>query len=110
LHSGAAPWTPAAQRPPPPRPPPPGRPSPPRIRRRAPPGADPAEARPPRAQPHPERADPKWADPTGRCRATVAVMLSDEELMDALPDIRVDHDNAAHYRGLLERRLVLNRC
>lgn len=37
-------------------------------------------------------------------------MLSDEELMDALPDIRVDHDNAAHYRGLVERRLVLNRC
>ena len=37
-------------------------------------------------------------------------MLSDEELMDALPGIRVDHDNAPHYRGLLERRLLLNRC
>jgi len=37
-------------------------------------------------------------------------MLSDEELMDALPGVRVDHDNAAHYRGLLARRLLVNRC
>jgi uncharacterized OB-fold protein len=37
-------------------------------------------------------------------------MLSDEELMAALPDVRVDHDNAAHYLGLLERRLLINRC
>jgi len=37
-------------------------------------------------------------------------MLSDEELIDALPGVRVDHDNAPHYRGLLERRLLINRC
>src|SRR6476620_794452 len=37
-------------------------------------------------------------------------MLFDEELMDALPGVRVDHDNAPHYRGLLERRLLINRC
>jgi hypothetical protein len=37
-------------------------------------------------------------------------MLSDEELMDALPGVRVDHDNAAHFRGVLERRLLINRC
>jgi len=37
-------------------------------------------------------------------------MPSDEELMDALPGVRVDHDNAPHYRGLLERRLLINRC
>ena len=37
-------------------------------------------------------------------------MLSDEELMDAFPGVRVDHDNAPHYRGLLERRLLINRC
>jgi uncharacterized protein len=37
-------------------------------------------------------------------------MVSDDELMDALPGVRVDHDNAAHYRGLLERRLLVNRC
>jgi uncharacterized protein len=37
-------------------------------------------------------------------------MLSDDELMDALPSVRVDHDNAAHYLGLLERRLLINRC
>ena len=37
-------------------------------------------------------------------------MLSDEELMDALPGVRLDHDNAPHYRGLLEHRLLINRC
>jgi uncharacterized OB-fold protein len=37
-------------------------------------------------------------------------MLSDEELMDAFPGVRVDHDNAAHYRGLAEQRLLVNRC
>jgi uncharacterized OB-fold protein len=37
-------------------------------------------------------------------------MVSDEELMAAWSDVRLDHDNAAHYRGLLERRLLINRC
>jgi uncharacterized OB-fold protein len=38
------------------------------------------------------------------------MMPSDPELMDAFPGVRVDHDNAAHYRGLLDRRLLINRC
>jgi uncharacterized OB-fold protein len=38
------------------------------------------------------------------------MMTSDQELMDAFPGVRVDHDNAAHYRGLLEQRLLVNRC
>lgn len=37
-------------------------------------------------------------------------MTTDEELMAAFPRVRIDHDNAAHYRGLLEHRLLINRC
>jgi len=37
-------------------------------------------------------------------------MLSDEEVLERLPGIRIDHDNKAYYRGLLEHRLLLNRC
>ncbi|MFT7600152.1 MAG: putative OB-fold protein [Acidimicrobiales bacterium] len=33
-----------------------------------------------------------------------------EDLLAAFPGVRVDHDNAAYYQGLLERRLVLNQC
>ena len=36
--------------------------------------------------------------------------MTNEELLDAWPGVRIDHDNAAYYRGLLERRLLLNRC
>ncbi|MCH5675618.1 Zn-ribbon domain-containing OB-fold protein [Streptomyces gilvus] len=36
--------------------------------------------------------------------------LSDAELVDRLPDILINHDNKAFYRGWLERRLLLNRC
>lgn len=37
-------------------------------------------------------------------------MISDEEMLRRLPDIRIDHDNKEYYRGLLEQRLLLNRC
>jgi uncharacterized OB-fold protein len=36
--------------------------------------------------------------------------ISDQELLDAFPDTRIDHDNKEFYRGWLERRLLLNRC
>ena len=36
--------------------------------------------------------------------------ISDEEVLARLPGIRIDHDNKAYYRGLLQRRLMLNRC
>lgn len=36
--------------------------------------------------------------------------LSDTELLDAFGGVRIDQDNAAYYRGLLEQRLLLNRC
>lgn len=36
--------------------------------------------------------------------------LTDEELVDRLPDVLVDPDTAAFYRGWLERELLLNRC
>jgi uncharacterized OB-fold protein len=36
--------------------------------------------------------------------------LTDEELVDRLPDVLMDPDSTPHYRGWLERRLLLNRC
>jgi hypothetical protein len=35
---------------------------------------------------------------------------ADEELVARFRGHSVDHDSAAHYRGRLERRLLLNRC
>ncbi|MPY91665.1 MAG: hypothetical protein GEV08_00975 [Acidimicrobiia bacterium] len=37
-------------------------------------------------------------------------MVPDEGLLDAWPGVRVDADNAAYYAGLLEHRLLVNRC
>ena len=37
-------------------------------------------------------------------------MVSDEDLLAKLPRVRIDRDNADHYRGLLERHLLINRC
>ena len=37
-------------------------------------------------------------------------MEVDDRLLDQLPGVRVDADNAAWFRGLLERRLMINRC
>jgi uncharacterized OB-fold protein len=36
--------------------------------------------------------------------------VTDEDLLDAFPGVRIDNDNAAYHRGLLDHRLVLNRC
>ena len=36
--------------------------------------------------------------------------MNQEELLDAWPGVRIDHDNAAFYQGLLEHRLLINRC
>lgn len=36
--------------------------------------------------------------------------ISDEDMLARLPGIRIDHDNKAYYRGLLQHRLLLNRC
>jgi uncharacterized protein len=36
--------------------------------------------------------------------------VSDEELWSLFRGYPVDHDSAAHYRGLLRRRLLINRC
>lgn len=35
---------------------------------------------------------------------------TDEALLDAFGGVRIDADNAAYHRGLLERRLLINRC
>jgi uncharacterized OB-fold protein len=37
-------------------------------------------------------------------------MITNEELLERWPGVRVDDDNADHYRGLLEHRLLINRC
>ena len=36
--------------------------------------------------------------------------MTDDDLLDAFPGVRIDFDNAAHHRGLLEQRLLVNRC
>lgn len=36
--------------------------------------------------------------------------MDQEELLDAWPGVRIDHDNAAHHEGLLNQRLLVNRC
>ena len=36
--------------------------------------------------------------------------ITDEELVARFAGLPVDHDSAAHFRGRLDRRLLLNRC
>ena len=36
--------------------------------------------------------------------------VSNDELVQRFPGERITHDNAAHYRGRLERQLLVNRC
>jgi uncharacterized protein len=36
--------------------------------------------------------------------------VTDEDLLDAFPGVRIDPDNAAYHRGLLDQRLLINRC
>ena len=36
--------------------------------------------------------------------------MTNDELLDAWPGVRIDHDNLAFYRGLLNQLLLVNRC
>lgn len=36
--------------------------------------------------------------------------MTDAELLERFPDVRLDHDNAPHHRGLLERQYLVHRC
>lgn len=36
--------------------------------------------------------------------------ISDEDLLARFPGVRIDHDNKAYYRGLLQQRLLFNHC
>jgi uncharacterized OB-fold protein len=36
--------------------------------------------------------------------------VSDDDVFAAYPDVPIDVDNLEHYRGLLSRRLLVNRC
>lgn len=40
----------------------------------------------------------------------MAAQISDEAVFAAFPGVLVDHDNVAHYRGLLQGKLLINRC
>lgn len=35
---------------------------------------------------------------------------SDEQVLESFPNDPIDHDNKEHYRGRLQRRLLINRC
>lgn len=37
-------------------------------------------------------------------------VITDDDLVARFPGHPLDHDSAAHYRGRLERRLLINRC
>jgi uncharacterized OB-fold protein len=37
-------------------------------------------------------------------------VIADDDLVARFPGHPLDHDSAAHYRGRLQRRLLLNRC
>ena len=36
--------------------------------------------------------------------------VSDQEVFDAFPDVYLTYDNIEHFRGLLQHRLMINRC
>jgi len=38
------------------------------------------------------------------------VTVSDDEVFTRYPDVLITYDNIEHYRGLLQRRLLINRC
>jgi uncharacterized protein len=38
------------------------------------------------------------------------LMIDNSELLRRLPQLPITHENAAHYRGYFERRLLINRC
>ena len=40
----------------------------------------------------------------------MADSISDAQVFDAFPGVLIDYDNIEHYRGLLSRRLLINRC
>ena len=36
--------------------------------------------------------------------------VSDDDVFERFPDVLITYDNIEHYRGLLQRRLLINRC
>jgi uncharacterized OB-fold protein len=38
------------------------------------------------------------------------VTVSDDDVFKRFPDVLITYDNIEHYRGLLRRRLLINRC
>ena len=42
--------------------------------------------------------------------ARVKHVPSDEEVLERLPDFLIDEDTIEHYRGILQKKLLINRC
>src|SRR5262249_41339212 len=42
--------------------------------------------------------------------ALIETEISDEEVVRRLPGVRIDEVNAPHWKGLLEKRLLITRC
>ena len=40
----------------------------------------------------------------------MSAAISDEEVFAHFHDVHIDHDNIAHYRGLMAGRLLINHC
>jgi uncharacterized OB-fold protein len=36
--------------------------------------------------------------------------ITDAAVFESFPGVAIDHDNIEHYRGILQRRLLVNRC
>jgi hypothetical protein len=36
--------------------------------------------------------------------------ITDQEVLERFPNVLIDRDNVAHYRGLLQKKLLVNRC
>jgi uncharacterized OB-fold protein len=45
-----------------------------------------------------------------RERGAAVTAPTDQQVLDSFPDAPIDHDNKEYYRGLLQRRLLVNRC
>jgi uncharacterized OB-fold protein len=50
------------------------------------------------------------ASVTGPTNPAAETTVSDQEVFDAFPDVHLTYDNIEHFRGLLQHRLMINRC
>src|SRR5205807_715940 len=46
----------------------------------------------------------------GEAVMATATQITDDEVLAKFPGVPIDFDNKEHYKGLLQRRLLINRC